>query len=311
MSTIDKRQGPESSVRPIVPACGPILALAASALFTGPARADDAEVARLLKGKGAEVTESGGAVTGLTVRDGSKWTDDDFRQLARLGHLKTLDLSNCLTDERLSQLAALEGLEYLQTNLAAVSDEGVKPLARLRNLKTLKFFHPGKSFTGAGLTHLAGLPNLRSLTVAGSRAFGDNGMAAVATLTGLTEFRSWHAGWTDEGVKKLQALKSLKNLYLWQRLTYETPACPTDETVGVLAEMKSLESLQLDEARLTYAALRRLKELPALKRLTLGGIDIPEEEAGRLKQELPQVKVERTEPTEAQRKRIRALFGGG
>jgi hypothetical protein len=250
-------------------------------------------------------------VTGLAVKDGSNLTDDDFLQLARLGRLKTLDLSNCLNDERLSQLAALEGLEYLQTNLARVTDEGVKPLARLKNLKTLKFFHPGKSFSGAGLAHLAEMPNLRSVTVAGSLAFGDNAMAAVATLTGLTEFRSWHAGWTEEGVKKLKALKKLKSLYLGQRLTYEPPACPTDETVGVLVEMKSLESLQLDEARLTYAALRRLKQLPALKQLILGGIDIPKEDVERLKQELPQVKVEWTGQTKAQQKRIRALFGGG
>ncbi len=75
--------------------------------------------------------------------------------------------------------------------------------------------------------------------------------------------------------------------------------------------MKSLESLQLDEARLTFAALQKLKQLPALKRLTLGGIDIPKEDVDRLKQELPEVKVEWTEPTEAQQKRIRALFGGG
>ena len=281
------------------------------ALFTGPAGADDADIAKLLKDRGAEVVESGGVVTGLTVKDGSKLTDDDFRQLIRLTRLKTLDLSNGLNDERLSQLTALEGLEYLQTNLAQVTDDGVKPLARLKNLKTLKFFHPGKSFSGAGLAHLADMPNLRSVTVAGSLAFGDDGMAAVATLAGLTEFRSWHAGWTEEGVKKLQVLKNLKSLYLGQRLTYEPPACPTDETVGFVAEMKSLDSLQLDEARLTYASLQRLKQLPALKKLTLGGIDIPKEDVERLKQELPQVMVEWTEPTGAQQKRIRALFGGG
>ncbi len=92
------------------------------------------------------------------------------------------------------------------------------------------------------------MPNLRSVTVAGSLAFGDDGMAAVAQLTSLTEFRSWHAGWTEEGVKKLQALKNLKSLYLGQAAwTYEPPACPTVVTVGVLAEMKSVASLQLDE----------------------------------------------------------------
>ena len=305
MTTFGRRQEPELSFRRTV------LALVVIALSAVPAGADDAEIAKVLKDKGAEATESDGVVTGLTVKDGSKLADDDFHQLTRLSRLKTLDLSNGLNDERISQLIALEGLEYLQTNLAQVTDDGLKPLAKLKNLKTLKLFHPDKSFSGVGLAHLADMPNLRSMTVAGSLAFGDHGMAAVAQLTGLTEFRSWHAGWTQEGVKKLQALKNLKSLYLGQRLTYDPPACPTDETVGVLAEMKSLESLQLDEARLTFASLQRLKQLPALKKLTLGGVDIPKEDVERLKQELPQVKVEWTEPTEVQQKRIRALFGGG
>ena len=138
------------------PCRGPvsILALITIALSAGPAVADDADVAKVLKDKGAEVTESDGVVTGLTVKDGSKLTDDDFRQLTRLGRLKTLDLSNCLNDERISQLTALEGLEYLQTNLAQVTDDGLKPLARLKNLKTLKFFHPGKSFREIGRAHV-------------------------------------------------------------------------------------------------------------------------------------------------------------
>ena len=189
MTTFGRRQEPELSFRRTV------LALVVIALSAVPAGADDAEIAKVLKDKGAEATESDGVVTGLTVKDGSKLADDDFHQLTRLRRLKTLDLSNGLNDERISQLIALEGLEYLQTNLAQVTDDGLKPLAKLKNLKTLKLFHPDKSFSGVGLAHLADMPNLRSMTVAGSLAFGDHGMAAAAQLTGLTEFRSWHAGY--------------------------------------------------------------------------------------------------------------------
>jgi hypothetical protein len=89
----------------------------------------------------------------------------------------------------------------LQTNLAQATDKGIKPLAQLKRLKTLKFFHPGESFSGAGLVHLADLPDLQSLTVAGSLAFNDDGMAAVTKLTGLQEFRTWHAGGTNGGVR--------------------------------------------------------------------------------------------------------------
>src|SRR5262249_14543403 len=152
---IDRRQELEGPLRRLVPMWAAIFVLTLVALFSGSTGADDGEIGKLLQEKGAQITESDGAVTALTVKDGSTLTDDDFRQIARLSRLKTLDLSNCLNDERLSQLAALEGLEYLQTNLAQVTDEGVKPLARIKNLKTLKFFHPGKSFSGAGLAHLA------------------------------------------------------------------------------------------------------------------------------------------------------------
>jgi hypothetical protein len=287
-----------------------MLAVIVIAFSSGFVTADDTEIIKLLKAKGVEFTESKGMVAGVSVADGSKLTEEDFRQITRLSNLKMVTLSNCLNDKQVALLPALAGLEYLQTNLADVSDEGIKPLAQLKNLKTLKFFHPGKSFSGSGLAQLAEMPNLQSLTVAGSLEFKDDGMAAVAKLTGLKEFRTWHAGSTDEGVKKLQSLKNLKSLYLGQRLTYKPPACPSDETIGILAGMKSLESLQLDEARLTFTALQQLKQLPSLKKLTLGGIDISKDDVERLKREWPGVKIEWMEPSEAYQKRIRALFGG-
>ena len=309
MTAIDHQQEPQRSFDCLIVLREACCALLLCALYSGPAFADDAEIGKSLKAKGAEITEAKGVVTAITIQDGSKLTADDFQQIARLTNLKMLSLSGGLNDERLSQLTGLAKLESLQTNLAQVTDEGIKPLARLTNLKNLKFFHPGKSFSGAGLVHLAEMPNLERLTVAGSLAFNDDGMAAVAKLTGLKEFRTWHAGPTNEGVKKLKELKNLKSLYLGQRLTYKLPACPTDETIAVLAEFKSLESLQLDEARLTFTALQQLKQLPALKKLSLGGVDISKEEVERLRKELAQVKVEWTEPNEVYQKRIRALFG--
>ncbi len=232
MTVSDKQQEPGTSFCLSARISGAFLALLGLAIVSSSVAADDAEIGKLLKAKGVEVKESKGTITALTVKDGSKLTDEDFRQIARLSHLKTLSLSNGLNDDRLSQLAGLAELESLQTNLAQITDAGIKPLAQLKNLKTLKFFHPGKAFSGAGLVHLASLPNLQSLTVAGSLAFNDDGLAAVAKLTGLKEFRTWHAGSTNEGVKKLKELKNLKSLYLGQRLSYKPPACPTDETIA-------------------------------------------------------------------------------
>jgi len=270
---------------------------------------DDAEIAAHLRELGAKVTEAKGVVTSVDAADCSKWTEADFKQLGQLGHLKNLSMGAGLSDATLPLLAGLAELETLQTNLATVSDEGVQGFAALKSLRTLKFFHPGKSFTGTGLAKLAELPRLSSLTVAGSLAFGDEGMAAVAMLPHLREFRTWHAGSTLEGMKKLSALKELKSLTLGQRLAYAPPTSLSDETVAVLAGMKSLETLQLEEARLKFDALVQLKQLPELKKLILEGIDLAEADVDRLRVELPKVEVKWTAPNETYLKRIRALFG--
>jgi len=67
--------------------------------------------------------------------------------------------------------------------------------------------------------------------------------------------------------------------------------------------------LQLSEARLTFTALQQLKQLPALKKLTLEGIDVPKADVERLQKELPKLKIDWTEPNETYKKRIRALSG--
>jgi hypothetical protein len=270
----------------------------------------DAEAAALLRSKGAKVVEAKGAVTSVEADDCSKWTEDDFKALGGLAHLKNLSMGAGLTDATLSLLSGLAELETFQTNQAAVSDAGVQGFLPLKSLKTLKFFHPGKSFTGAGLSRLAPLPQLSSLTVAGSLSFGDEGMAAVATLTRLREFRTWHAGSTLEGMKSLAALPGLKSLTLGQRLAYQPPTSLSDETIAVLVRMKSLETLRLEEARLTGDALLQLNQLPELKKLTLEGIELAGADVDRLKAGLPKVDVAWTAPNEVYAKRIRALFGG-
>ncbi len=279
------------------------------AIVATPVTADDAEISKKLKERGIDVTLSKGIATAVEVKDGAKLTNEDFLEITRLTALKSLSLNLCLTDERVAQMTALADLEGLSTNGAQITDDGLKPLAKLKKLQSIAFFHPGKSFSGAGLAHLADLPKLENLTVAGSLAFNDEGMAAVAKLSELKVFRTWHAGSTNEGVKKLTALKNLKNLWLGQRLTFKQPSSPNDETISILTEIKSLESLQLDEARLSFTALQQLKQLPALKKLTLGGIAIRKDEVDRLKKEIPMVKLEWTEPNETYQKRIQSLFG--
>ena len=270
--------------------------------------ASDPAVTAALKAKGGDVTEAGGEITGLSFKDCKELTEADYAQIQKLAHLKTISYGMGINDAGLKALAALPALEQLSTNGMAASDEGVRALASCKSLRSIAFFHPGKSFTGTGLAALSAVQNLERLTVAGSSEFTDAGMAAVAQIAHLKEFRTWHSGATADGVKKLQALKELKSLTIGQRLANKPPVTLSDDTVAALAEIPSVESLSLQEARLTLPALVKLKQLPNLKRLTLDGIDIPEAQIAELRQQLPKTEVKWTAPNDAAKKRIGSLF---
>src|ERR1051325_3007782 len=93
---------------------------------------DDGEIARLLREKGVKITESKGVATSADVPDCSKWTDDDFKLLARLTHLKNLSFGPGLADAHLPLLAGLSELDTVQTNLALLTDDGVKGFAAFK-----------------------------------------------------------------------------------------------------------------------------------------------------------------------------------
>ena len=277
-------------------------------LVTASLHAGDAEILVALKSKGAELTETKGVVTGLAVADCSKLTPADYAQIGKLTSVKQLNFGRGFDDAALKALGAVAGVEMLSTNGMDVSDEGARAFATWKGLKSFAIFHPGKRLTGTGLAALAALPNFEKLTVAGSLAFADDGMAAVATITQLKGFRTWHSGVTTEGVKKLAALKNLTSVYVGQRLSYTPPVTLSDDVLPVLAELPLLEDLTLGEARLTLSALGQLKKLTHLKRLTLDNIEILESDVAALKQQLPKTDVRWTAPSEQGKKRIGALF---
>ena len=270
--------------------------------------AGEAEIIAALKTKGADITETKGVVTGLAFADCSKLTAGDYAQIRQLASVKLLNFGKGFDDAALKAVGAATGIETLSTNGMDVSDEGVRTLAEWKGLKAISIFHPGKRLRGTGLAALAVLPHLERLTVAGSAEFADEGMAAVATLTQLKNFRTWHSGVTTEGVRKIAALKNLTSINLGQRLSYAPPVTLSDAALPVLAALPLLEDVGLQEARLSLSALSQLKELTHLKRLTLDGIEIAEPDVAALKQQLPKTEVRWTPPNDAGRKRIEALF---
>ncbi len=277
----------------------------------------DQPVSSRLKDLGADVTLQKNVITKVTLKDCSKLGDAEFTLLGQLAELKGLTLyGQCkgLTDTTLPRLAGLQQLEELGTDGIQVSDAGLAGFAALSKLKSLAFFHPSfgmKGFNGSGYAALRDLPQLERLTIAGT-PFDDRGMAAVAEIKQLREFRTWHTYQTQAGNQSLTKLPELKGLWLGQRLRrYDggsNAASLDDTTFDVLVQLTKLETLTLDEARLSRPALERLRALPKLKRLELRRIDIPAADVETLRTALPAVTITWTPLTDEERTKLDAFL---
>ena len=286
-----------------VDAAGPASAAAPSAP-TAPAPASVPGAPDI---KGAEVITTKGQMTGLSFKDATGLTDADFKQIRQLESLKMLSFTHGPNDAQLKILAGMPAIETFTTNGSHLTDAGLATLMTFPALKNLTFFHPGKDITGTGLAALTALPHLASFSLGGTTKFTDPGLAAVSKLPHLTELRFWHTGVTSEGVKALLALKALQSLTLGQQLDAKAKATLNDDAVAVVAQLTSLETLTLQESRLSLTALTKLKQLPNLKRLMLTDIEISDSDLVALKQQLPKVDIKWTTP--ADKRRIDTLFG--
>ncbi|QDU94566.1 leucine-rich repeat domain-containing protein [Lignipirellula cremea] len=250
-----------------------------------------------LEGIGAEVTQSGGVVTGLKA-DCTGFGDEQYRLIGQAKSLKSLTLSGPdLTDENLAALAGLSQLEMILVNGGKITDAGMKHFTAFPKLKQLSLFHFSRgveAFTGSGFVELRGLPELRRLTHAGATT-GDQAMEAIAQLTQLESYSQWHNLESPQGWVYLTRMPNLKSLRIGQRL----PARGHDLTptldgaaLKTIARIQPLETLSLMEARLSYDDLAVLKSLPNLKLLSVKSVDTPAADVERLRELLPNVRID-------------------
>ncbi len=256
------------------------------------AAADDTALTKL----GASINETAGGTMRVQVKCES-FTLADFRTLGSFTAITDLTISGkTITDETLSLLSGLTNLERLSIDGMQVSDEGFKHFTAFTKLKSLSLFHPAfrnPIFTGSGLAHLKALPQLEKLTFAGSST-GDKAMEAIAQLTQLKEFRTWHTAQTQAGNAYLLKLPQLAILRLGQRLPEwgkDSPASLDESTLVTVAKIQTLQSLELTEMRLTSAVLPHLQALPNLKKLKIEMSAISAEDVAKLKDGLPNCEV--------------------
>jgi len=248
----------------------------------------------------------------LNFRAEQPLNEEQWKAIAGLGVKGIGAGGKGINDEAVARLAAMN-LEALSFNgTPSLTDGCFQHLAKIKSLQRLSMGHMlQKEFTGSGLALLKDLPAFAALTLAGS-ATGNDAVKAIGELTQLKEFSNWHTRQSDPRALYLLKMTSLKKLKLGRsggRVDGKNLQALTDDTLATLAQIKSLEDLELEEARLTLPAIQQLKALPNLKSLALKNcLDVPPDDIEKLRKELPGVAIQWKPMTEKDREFLNSML---
>ena len=247
------------------------------------------------------------------IRTMPRFTPAGVAHLKGLKNLKKVDFAQILWssyagkyngDEVVRQLAALPNLEFIQ-GISCLTAEGMKTLARFRNLKCLHVTMngPWNGYYGpTGLSHLAGLDSLEELSIiseslseadfacletlgrlkellVGSRHLTDRGLASIGKLKQLERLTFRFSALGGTGVRKsgLNQLNGLPNLRFLQVNLWGNAAKtdPADELMLDLSGLKKMKDMNLSGLALQDSDLAFLEHLPLLENLMIQPDSLP------------------------------------
>ena len=173
--------------------------------------------------------------------------------LAELPELTTLFLGGTrFTSEMAEAVSRLDSVFLLDLNTTLISDESVRPLAKMKSLRDLCLTN--NAISDRGVEYLQGLD---------------------LYILRLSE--------TDVTDKCLDSLFGMKSLY-----ALNLDVCNiTDEGVEKLLKLRSLQALGLESTQVTFGALCKLANLHFLESLHVSFCGLSDEEAAKLKKTLP------------------------
>jgi hypothetical protein len=237
------------------------------------------------------------------IRTSPKFTPAGVAHLKELKNLKKLAFAQTWVgsegmrygDEVVRQLAALPNLESIK-GLSYLSAEGMKTLARFRNLKclhvTLKDRRQGY-YGPTGLSHLAGLGSLEELLISSGDALSEADLACLEPLGRLKELHVRSKHLTDRNLASIGKLKQLESLTVFSSLTRSAlnqlnglsklhhlqvvarprmnaaKTDPADEMMLNLSELKKMKDMNLSGLQLQDSDLAFLKHLLLLESLMI------------------------------------------
>jgi hypothetical protein len=117
----------------------------------------------------------------LEIR-GKRITDSGWNRLNSSPHLHTLSLPADTTDEKLECLQGMTELKTLDLSFTAITDFGLKHVAKMARLEYLSLHHT--KITDSGLAHLQGMRTIETILLSAT-PFTDAGVKYLTTLPHL------------------------------------------------------------------------------------------------------------------------------
>jgi hypothetical protein len=229
---------------------------------------------------------------------GTGFTNKGIELLAMLENLQVLNLPSFgpdgLDNENLKQLTKLSGLMNLWLGSASnITMSGLNTLNALGDLENLSVHDVHQDDGGLDISGLKKLRNLRIIMRSQTTrvdkefettcdTFRDSDLACLSGLTNIEDLSLIGPGIGDGGFKHLASLTKLKHL----QITGGTDL--TDDGLVHLANMRRLDSLTIDNSRITQRGLAHLYALKTLHIILINSIvPISSSAIARLRTELP------------------------
>ena len=263
-----------------------------------------------LKAGAACATDAEGAVTAITIPDGSSITAEDIALFGRLGELETLRILNCRTldDGMVASLAGLSNLRSLAVTNTAITDDAVKTIVdSFPGLVELDL-SSNTGLTGTAMKSISSLADLerldlvqtrfndlhtrrlkkqeklRVLDLRGNMEAGDLTLGVVGGLPALEAFKHRSTIVSDDGLENLAESKTLRSL-LAQDFAI------SNASGRHLAAIPTLESLEIFRCQgFGSEGVLALAPLAKLERLTLRDLPEVDDAALAVLAELPSLK---------------------
>lgn len=189
-----------------------------------------------------------------------------------------------ISDRVLKYLPALPETRELLIHSSQATDEAMKHIAKLKNLKSLFMWDAGE-LTDAGIAHLTSLVNLRNIHINDSQ-ITDESLLYLSKLKLLEGLSLQQNNFTDKGLAYLVEMPNLKSLWIGLG-----KGEITDEGVHYLSKLTNLEVLDLQRTNISDTAMKDLANLKKLHKLYLNHTGISDEAVNQLKKAIPELEV--------------------